>query len=477
LSASRRVVAVASTFALAAAGLLLVLSAASLLPPPTTLATEQGALASLGIISASLYATGLALGAETLARTSFWLHYAEEDRYRLLAHNMTDVITRHSRNGAVLFASPAAEQLFGVPVDALMGQGLFDRVHVADRPAYLSAINDAAAFGEGRSVEFRIRCADTWPGKFLWLEMRCRPFDQAAEKTAADAREVVAVLRDVSERKRQEEALEMARAESEQANAAKGRFLATMSHELRTPLNAIIGFSDMLINESLSFEAARKAEYARLINESGRHLLSVVNGILDMSKMETGNFHITPEPFAPAQVIGGCCDLLALKAQDAGVALKTRVAADLPEMVADRRALSQILINLISNAIKFTPRDGKVTVGAFADGSKIAITVEDNGVGIGEDDLPRLGEAFFQARASYDRQHDGAGLGLSIVKGLVRLHRGEMEIVSRLGEGTRITVRLPIDCERARPAEPIALVPQGPDQLAPAAPIAVKKSA
>ena len=218
-----------------------------------------------------------------------------------------------------------------------------------------------------------------------------------------------------------------------------------MSHELRTPLNAIIGFSEMLTNETLTFDAARKLEYARLINESGRHLLSVVNGILDMSKMETGNFEITPEPFEPAPPILSCCDLLALKAREAGVEIRTRVSADLPEIVADRRALNQILINLISNAIKFTPRGGSVTVGAMREGDRLAISVEDTGVGIGEDDLQRVGEAFFQARASYDRRHDGSGLGLSIVKGLVRLHGGDMEIRSRLGAGTKVTVRLPLD--------------------------------
>ena len=479
LSASRRVVAVASTFALAAAGLLLVLSALGLLPPPSSLASEQGALAALGIISASLYATGLALGAESLARTSFWLLYAEEDRYRLLARNMTDVITRHGRNGAVLFASPAAEQLFGASATELMGHGLFDRVHVADRPAYLSALADACASGEGRSAEFRIRHDENAEphGHFLWVEMRCRPLDQATEGTAPAVREVVAVLRDVSERKKQEQALEVARAESERANSAKSHFLATMSHELRTPLNAIIGFSDMLTNESLTLDAARRAEYCRLINESGRHLLSVVNGILDMSKMETGNFQITPEPFGPAQVIGNCCDLLALKAQDAGVALKCSIADNLPEMVADRRALSQILINLISNAVKFTPRGGRVTVNAVCDLANVAITVADTGVGISEHDLPRLGEAFFQARAAYDRRHDGTGLGLSIVKGLVRLHRGDIDIVSRLGEGTRVTVRLPVDCEDVRPAVPIALVTDRVKELADVAELRVKKSA
>ena len=462
LSASRRVVAMASTFALAAAGLLLVLSAFDLLPPATTEAAEHGALAALGIISAALYATGLALGAESLARTSFWLLYAEEDRYRLLARNITDVITRHGRNGAVLFVSPAAEPIFGVRASELAGHGLFDRVHVTDRPAYLTALADAAVLGEPRSVEFRVRRgSDTAPhaGHFVWVEMRCRPLDRTTAMPSVGEREVVAVLRDVSERKAQERAIEIARAESERANAAKSRFLATMSHELRTPLNAIIGFSEMLTNDLLVLDVARKLEYAKLINDSGRHLLSVVNGILDMSKMETGNFEITPEPFMPAQVVASCCDILALKACDEGVEIKTRIAADLPEIVADRRALNQILINLISNAIKFTPRGGRITVSALCDGPKFAVIVEDTGVGIGEDDLPRLGEAFFQARASYDRRHDGAGLGLSIVKGLVGLHGGDIDIRSKLGEGTRVTVRLPFDCEGDRPAaDPIKLV-------------------
>jgi cell cycle sensor histidine kinase DivJ len=481
LSASRRVVAMASIFALVAAGLLLVLSAVDFLPPATTVTNEHGALAALGIVSAALYATGLALGAEQLARTSFWLLYAEEDRYRLLARNMTDVITRHGRNGAVLFVSPAAESLFGVGVNELSGHGMFDRVHVADRPAFLTALADAAAQGEARSVEFRIRRDGDFEhhaGRFLWVEMRCRPLDQAGDKAKPGDREVVAVLRDVSERKVTEQAIEIARAEQERANASKSRFLATMSHELRTPLNAIIGFSEMLTNNELVLQPARRLEYAKLINDSGHHLLSVVNGILDMSKMETGNFEITPEPFAPAQAMVSCCDLLALKAREAGVEIKTRIASELPEIVGDRRAFNQILINLISNAIKFTPCGGCITVSAQCDGAKLAVAVEDTGVGIGEADLPRLGEAFFQARASYDRRHDGSGLGLSIVKGLVELHGGDIDIRSRLGEGTRVMVRLPLDCEGGKSStDQIKLAIERADEFVAVAKVLVKKSA
>jgi cell cycle sensor histidine kinase DivJ len=259
-------------------------------------------------------------------------------------------------------------------------------------------------------------------------------------------------MRDVTERKTQEQALEGARLDAEQANVAKSRFLATMSHELRTPLNAIIGFSEMLMNETeMRLDAARRREYAGLINESGNHLLSVVNGILDMTKLDTGDFEIRPEPFRPAGVIGGCRDLLALKARECGIELVLDAPSELPEIVADKRALKQIMINLLSNAIKFTDRGGRVTITATIEGAALAIAVEDNGIGIGEEDLPRIGKPFYQARGSYDRRHDGTGLGLSIVKGLVALHGGEVVIRSRIGEGTRITVRLPLDCEQARP--------------------------
>jgi two-component system, cell cycle sensor histidine kinase DivJ len=256
------------------------------------------------------------------------------------------------------------------------------------------------------------------------------------------------VMRDVTERKAQEQAVEEARSEAERANAAKSLFLATMSHELRTPLNAIIGFSEMLMNEeAMKIDAARRQDYAHLINDSGQHLLSVVNGILDMSKIETGKFEITPEPFAVGPVITSCCDLLALKARDAGIDLVVRIGDNLPEINADKRALKQILLNLVSNAIKFTDRGGRVTVGARTEIAMVTLTVEDNGVGIAEQDIPRLGDPFFQARGSYARPYDGTGLGLSIVKGLIELHGGTMEIASRLNDGTRITVRLPTDCE------------------------------
>jgi cell cycle sensor histidine kinase DivJ len=246
LLASRRTVALASSFALCGAGFLLLMGHFGDLPP-VVVGKQGAALAALGIISAALYAAGLALGAESLSRMSLRLRHADEDRYRLLARNMTDVIARHARNGAVQFISPAAEPLFGAKAHDLLEHGLFERVHVADRPSYLTALSDAATRRESRSVEFRVRqdANDGEASKFVWVEMRCRTLEPEAGED--DEPGVVAVMRDITERKEQEVALEGARTEAERANAARP-LSATVSHELRTPLNAIIGFQ-MLTNE------------------------------------------------------------------------------------------------------------------------------------------------------------------------------------------------------------------------------------
>jgi cell cycle sensor histidine kinase DivJ len=452
LSASRRVVAFASALALSCTALLMVLGHFDMLPAGDVNPVLRGIFTAFGVASATLYAASLAFGAESLARTGVALLNVEEDRYRLLARNMSDVISRHRRDGAVQFISPAAEAMLGTPVTRLVGHGLFDRVHVADRPAYLTALSDAARGGEARSVEFRLRRDAPGGGErghhradFIWVEMRCRPLEQLSPAEVGSEAEVVAVMRDVTDRKIQEQALDLARDAAEQADAAKTRFLATMSHELRTPLNAIIGFSEMIVQEdALMLDAARRKEYAQLINDSGQHLLSVVNGILDMSKMESGNFEISPEPFAPRAALISCCSLLALKAVENGIDLVTRIPEDLPVMTGDPRAFRQVALNLMSNAIKFTERGGQVTVSAGVEGSRLVLGVTDTGVGIAADDLKRIGAPFFQAGKTYQRRHEGTGLGLSIVKSLVGLHGGELAVRSKIDEGTTVTVSLPL---------------------------------
>ncbi|PSO18087.1 PAS domain-containing sensor histidine kinase [Bradyrhizobium sp. MOS003] len=452
LSASRRVAAFASLLALSCAGLLILAGQLGWLPLADTSTADRGVLMACGVVAATLYAAGLAFGAESLARTSVALLSREEERYRLLARNMSDVVSRHRRNGAVQFISPAAEAMLGMPVAQLLGHGLFDRVHVADRPAYLTALS-AAARGDVRSIEFRLRRepdgSERGQVDFLWVEMRCRPLDQDfGQNSHGDVpreAEVVAVMRDVTEHKLSEQALDQARSAAETADAAKTRFLATMSHELRTPLNAIIGFSEMIAQEqTLMLGAAQRREYAQLINDSGQHLLSVVNGILDMSKMESGNFEIASEPFAPRASLLHCCNLLALKARENGIDLITDAPQDLPVMTGDPRAFKQIVLNLVANAIKFTERGGQVSVAASVSGSQLMLRIGDTGVGIAAEDLKRIGAPFFQAGKTYQRRHEGTGLGLSIVKSLVALHLGELTVQSRLGEGTVVTVRLPL---------------------------------
>src|SRR5258705_10950035 len=218
LSASRRVGAFASVLALTCTVVLIVLGHFDMLPASDANIAGRGIFMAFGVTSATLYAAGLAFSAESLARTSVALLYIEEDRYRLLARNMSDVISRHSRNGAVQFISPAVETMLGTQVTRLLGHGLFDRVHVADRPAYLTALSDAARAGEARSVEFRVRRdaprggehGRNSPVDFIWVEMRCRPLEQASETMATPEAEVVAVMRDVTDRKIQEQALDLA---------------------------------------------------------------------------------------------------------------------------------------------------------------------------------------------------------------------------------------------------------------------------
>jgi cell cycle sensor histidine kinase DivJ len=441
LSGSRRVVLWAGAAAIATLCIVCGIDMAGLLPAPTGLAASPMFHAA-GVIAAALYASGLALLDQGLHSFGAELSRSGEARYALLAENMNDLVTRHGRAGHVTYASPAAEAVLGAPVSAILGHGLFDRVHVSDRPAYLSALSRPQADGTDRPVEIRLRRLGDGGPTFIWAEMRCRSIG------SGEARHVVAVIRDISERKAHEIEVERARAEAEQANAAKSRFLATMSHELRTPLNAVIGFSEMMMSEDLvPLDATRRRDYAALIHDSGHHLLAVVNGILDMSKIETGNFHIMAEPFAVRGLVDSCRNMMLLKAEAGSILVESAVDDALPDLVADKRACRQIFLNLLSNAIKFTPAGGRIVIGARAERHGVALFVEDSGIGIESDDLPRLGEAFFQARSSYDRPYEGTGLGLSVVKGLAQLHGGRMTVESTVGKGTSVVVLMPYDCE------------------------------
>jgi len=255
--------------------------------------------------------------------------------------------------------------------------------------------------------------------------------------------DIVAVTRDVAERKAHERDLIQARDLAEGASRAKSRFLANMSHELRTPLNAILGFSEVMTHQMFGPITARYVDYAQLIHESGGDLLGLINSILDMSKIEAGRFQIQPEAFDLAEVADQGLRFVRFVAERSGVTLEETIDPSARRIFADKRAVSQIMINLLSNGVKFTPRGGTVRIAAALVGDDVEISVADTGVGIDHADLNRLGQPFEQVDSEYTRTKEGTGLGLALVRALAHLHGGRMTIESLLGEGTTVRVRLP----------------------------------
>ncbi|WP_109260837.1 sensor histidine kinase [Hyphobacterium indicum] len=224
---------------------------------------------------------------------------------------------------------------------------------------------------------------------------------------------------------------------------AKSEFLASVSHEIRTPLNAIIGFSDAMKSRLFGPVPAKYAEYAELIHESGRHLLELIGDVLDLSKIEADSYSLSHEAFDAGDVIELCTRMLSQRAEDAGVTIELDAAGPIP-VRADRKALRQILLNLLSNAIKFTPRDGVIVVMASAQGGNLTLAVGDSGPGIAPAELAQLGQRYMQASTTEQTVDRGSGLGLSLVKALAEMHGGEMTIKSALGEGTTVSVTLPV---------------------------------
>ena len=270
---------------------------------------------------------------------------------------------------------------------------------------------------------------------------------------------VLLTFADITERKRVEGDLRRAKDEAELASRSKTEFLANMSHELRTPLNAIIGFSEILAHEHLGpIKNERYLEYANDIHSSGQHLLSIINDVLDMSKIEAGKLDLHEEEIDVGALVCGSVRMVRDRARAQGIELVCKIADQNHVVVGDERALKQCLLNVLSNAIKFSPKGGTVTVESLVepDGGCLLV-VEDQGIGMTEEELERALQPFGQAQASTSRAYGGTGLGLPITQGLVEAHGGALSIVTAPDKGTRVSMRLPPDRTRSEGDRPLAL--------------------
>ncbi len=346
-------------------------------------------------------------------------------------------------HGHVVKAGGRDQHLFPASLREVAGEPLAEIIHVSDRIGLVQALDVLRQGASSAAVDIRIERPFSSAGRqFLPVRLdmtALRDGEGRLLHVFAQARDITA-----EEEARSQAAANLAEANS--AHEAKSRFLAAVSHELRTPLNAILGFSDVLAGEYFGKLANdRQREYVGLIRQSGAHLLSVVNTMLDMSKIEAGRYELLTEPFMIGEAMEACRAMLDLSAREKGITLTSRSARGLGEVVADRRAIQQILINLAGNAIKFTQSGGVVSIDAMQDGADLLISVSDTGIGIAPEKLEFIGQPFMQVENAYTRSYEGTGLGLSLVKGLVALHGGRFTIASRPGEGTVVTISLPAD--------------------------------
>lgn len=249
----------------------------------------------------------------------------------------------------------------------------------------------------------------------------------------------------IAELEEQKSIADEARRRAESANVAKSRFLATMSHELRTPLNAILGFSEVMQSQLFGPIAnPQYRDYIGNIHDSGRHLLHLINEILDLSRIEAGRYELHEEPVMLSDVLEDCIRLLKLRAESKALTVEADVASGLPQVWADARAVRQIILNLMSNAIKFTPRSGRIVVSiANAEDGGQRMTVKDNGPGIPKEEIPKVLQAFGQGSLAHQTAEGGTGLGLPIVSSLIELHGGSFELQSELRKGTSAIVNFP----------------------------------
>lgn len=378
------------------------------------------------------------LAKEIAAREQAEHALSETDtRYRQMVEMSPDGMFVHV-DGEIVYANDKLARVLAYPsANDLIGKPAIELISAEYR----------AQIEERRNTVLKGKISQLELGEFLRADGVKVPVERSGGRITWEGNPAILVLiRDGSERKRVEDAMLLAKEEAEEANRAKSQFLANMSHELRTPLNAINGFSELLSEEA--FGPLGNEEYpkfAKAINDSGQHLLVLINDVLDISKIEAGATELTEETFDIVPIIDTCMTMVRQQATDNCVELSVDIGdAALPQLHADKTRIKQVVLNLLSNAVKFTDPGDRVTLKAWqSEYSGFVMQVIDTGIGIAADDIPKALARFQQVEEAYNRQHQGTGLGLPLVKSLVEMHGGSLDLQSQVGAGTTVTVRLP----------------------------------
>ncbi len=359
-----------------------------------------------------------------------------EKRDDLWAGRGDDVIALHGPDGRFKRVSASAEGVLGRSAASLVGGRLTDVVRAEDHALVLSGLAGAAK--EDRA---RFECRIDHPSGPRRVEI----------SLARTARGLRSVIRDCEERAGRERAIQAESADAAWFANKRTEHLVNVSHEIRTPLSAVIGFADALQRESFGPVGHDKyRDYARLIHDSGQHLLSLVTDLLDLSKAEANEVALEREAVRVEDLVRVCADIVRLQAEEAGLYVKVEVETELPRLMLDPKVIRQIVLNLLSNALKFTEQGG-VTLRVGIEDGMLVLTVQDTGVGMSPGDLALVGRRFKQARTEGVRGARGTGIGLSLSQALARVHGGELQLASAVGAGTTARLTLPLD--QAPPAE------------------------
>ena len=361
-----------------------------------------------------------------------------EGKYRSLIDHIPDVVWTADSSRNLIYISGNADKVLGYNSAELLGGQLWlNRIHPEDAARAEQAYQKLFSDGEKFDVEYRFCRKD---GDWIWLHNRALATCQREGVMCADG-----IFKDITQRRLAESALQQTKEAAESANLAKSQFLANMSHELRTPLNAVIGFSEILADKTFGELNDRQLKYSNNILNSGRHLLQLINDILDLAKVEAGRVELMRNTFNVGKALAEVQTIVKTLANKKHISIEAWMAPDLPALFADEAKFKQIMYNLLSNAIKFTPDGGKVFVAADiqnainADKSQtskcLRIAVSDTGIGIKANDQERIFKEFEQVDSSYGRQQQGTGLGLALTKRLVELHGGRIWLESEGVEG------------------------------------------